>query len=188
MNGPKPAPILTYADFQKATANLPGRHELVDGQIVALASPTKPHGRLSVVLTNRLSAHLSGRPCDVYADTDVWTGRTTSGLRRPDVSVTCDEYDIANDEDVLRSPVLLIEILSDNMGDDLKEKLAEYQALTSVEEYIVIDSRKRWVRRYYRDDAGLFVFTHDYIAGTVRFASIGFTLDIDTLYAEARIK
>jgi Uma2 family endonuclease len=188
MNDPKPAPILTYADFQRATANLPGRHELVDGQIVALASPSKPHGRLSVVLTNRLSAHLSGRPCDVYADTDVWTGRTTGGARRPDLSVTCDENDITNDDDVLRSPTLLIEILSDNMGEDLKDKLAEYQALQSVEEYIVLDSRKRWVRHCYRDAAGHLVFDHDYISGSVRLASIGYTLDIDSLYAEARIK
>jgi Uma2 family endonuclease len=74
------------------------------------------------------------------------------------------------------------------MGDDLKDKLDEYQALTSVEEYTVLDSRKRWVRQYHRIDGGHFIFDHDYIAGTVRFGSIGFTLDIDSLYAEARIK
>jgi Uma2 family endonuclease len=180
----KPAPILTYADFQRATADLPGRHELVDGQIVALASPSKPHGRLSLILGSRLRAHLADRRCDAYLDTDVWTG---SNARRPDVSVTCDEHDITNDDDVLRSPILLIEILSDNMGDDLKDKLAEYQALPSVEEYIVMDSRKRWVRHYYRIDGGHFIFDHDYIAGSVRLASIGYTLDIESVYTEARI-
>jgi len=155
MSDPKPAPILTYADFQHATANLAGRHELVDGQIVASASPSKPHGRLAGALYARLREHLLGRRCDAYQDIDVWTARTTSGARRPDISVTCDEYDITNDEDVLRSPVLLIEILLDNMGDDLKDKLDEYQALTCVEEYIVLDSRKRWVRHHYRIDGGL---------------------------------
>jgi Uma2 family endonuclease len=188
MNDPKSAPILTYADFQRATADLPGRYELVSGQIVALASPSKRHGRLAGVLYARLRAHLLDRRCDAYFDTDVWTGRTDAGARQPDISVTCDENDIANDDDVLRSPILLIEVLSENLGDDLTDKIAEYQALPSVEEYFVMDSRRRWVRRYYRDDAGLFVFTHDYIAGSVRFASISYTLDIDSLYAEARIK
>jgi Uma2 family endonuclease len=186
MNDPKAQPILTYQDFQKATAQLDGRHELVDGQIVAMSSPSKTHGRLSVVLTARLSAHLSDRQCDVYADTDVWIA--VGHARRPDVSVTCDENDLTNDDDVLRSPTLLIEILSDNMGDDLKTKLAEYQAMKSVEEYVVVDSRKRWVRHYYRGADGHLVFDHDYIAGSVRLASIGYTLDLDSMYAAARIR
>jgi Uma2 family endonuclease len=186
MNDPQAQPILTYQDFQRATADLDGRHELVDGQLVALASPSKPHGRLSAILTEQLRVHLKGRPCDVYADTDVWIH--AGHARRPDLSVTCDENDITNDDDVLRWPTLLIEILSDNMGDDLKTKLAEYQAMKSVEEYVVVDSCRRWVRHYYRIDDGHFIFDHDYIAGTVRLSSIGFTLDIDSLYAEARIR
>ncbi len=184
MNEPQPG-LLTYAEFRAFVADKPGRYELVDGHAVALASPSKPHGRLAVSLTNRLSAHLAGRPCDVYADIDVWTGRNA---RRPDLSVTCDKADLENDDDVLRSPTLLVEILSDNVGDDLKEKLDEYQSMRCVEEYVVIDSRKRWVRHYHRGGDGLFVFDHDYIAGDVRLASIGFTLAIDALYADSRIR
>jgi Uma2 family endonuclease len=101
MGDPQAQPILTYQDFRKATAHLDGRHELVDGQIVALASPSKPHGRLAGALYARLREHVKDRRCDVYVDTDVWTGENA---RRPYLSVTCDENDISNDDDVLRSP------------------------------------------------------------------------------------
>jgi hypothetical protein len=53
---------------------------------------------------------------------------------------------------------------------------------------VVVDSRKRWVRHYYRGAQGLFVFDHDYVGGTVRLSAIGLTLDIDSLYTEARIR
>jgi Uma2 family endonuclease len=150
MNDPH-APLITYSDFRAFVADKDGRYEFVDGQAVALASPSKPHGRLAFAVGTRLRAHLAGRRCDVYLDTDVWTG---TNARRPDISVTCDEHDISNDDDVLRAPTVLIEILSDNMGADLTDKLTEYQSMKSVEEYAVMDSRKRWVRRYYRSADG----------------------------------
>jgi Uma2 family endonuclease len=184
MNEPTPA-LLTYDDFRQFVADKDGRYEFVDGHAVALASPSKPHARLALALGTKLQAHLAPRRCDVYMDTDVWTGHNA---RRPDLSITCDEHDIENDDDVLRAPTVLIEILSDNLGDDLKEKLDEYQSMPSVEEYVVMDSRKRWVRHYYRSAEGRLIFDHDYIAGNFRLASIGFIVEIEALYTEARIR
>ncbi len=50
------------------------------------------------------------------------------------------------------------------------------------------DSCKRWVRRHSLGDGGHFIFDHDYLGGAVRPASIGYTLDIESMYAEARIR
>jgi hypothetical protein len=59
--------------------------------------------------------------------------------------------------------------------------------MKSVEEYVVMDSRKRWVRRYDRSADGHLIYDHDSIGGDVRLTSIGFTMPIEALYAEARI-
>ena len=77
--------------------------------------------------------------------------------------------------------------MSPNRGDDLGKKLTEYQAMPEFEEYLVIDSTQHWVRVYRRDAEGLFVVDADHIAGSVRLASIGYTLDIDALYRDAGV-
>jgi Uma2 family endonuclease len=101
--------------------------------------------------------------------------------------VTCDPADLAQGTRLKRRPKLIVEVLSPNEGDDLKAKLDEYEALESVEEYIVIDSTKRFVRRWYKNANGKFQFDPYYISGLVRFSSIGYTLDIDALYDEVGI-
>jgi Uma2 family endonuclease len=78
----------------------------------------------------------------------------------------------------------ILEILSPYPGDDLTLKLIEYQNLPSVEEYVIVDSTKRWVRRYYRDPQGKFAVDEDSIGGLTRFESLGYTLDVDELYRE----
>jgi Uma2 family endonuclease len=107
--------------------------------------------------------------------------------RSPDIIVTCDELDLAPGTRANSRPKLIVEILSPNEGDDLKAKLDEYEALDTVEEYIVIDSTKRFVRRWYKNANGKFQFDPYYISGSVRFVSIGYTLDIDALYDEVGI-
>ncbi len=101
--------------------------------------------------------------------------------------VTCDEADLVFGNHLNRKPKLLIEVLSPKNADDLDLKLDEYEAISTVEEYIIIDSRKRSVRRWYRATTGKFEFDPYYIAGNVDFVSVGYTLDIDALYAEVGI-
>lgn len=42
---------------------------------------------------------------------------------------------------------------------------------------------QRWVRLHRRTAAGAFDYDVDHVAGGVRLASIGFTLDIDAFYS-----
>jgi Uma2 family endonuclease len=72
-------------------------------------------------------------------------------------------------------------------GDDVTDKFMEYPSMPSIEEYIIIDSTRHWVRRCRRDSEGKFVADFDHIGGSVRLASIDYTLDIDAMYAMARV-
>jgi Uma2 family endonuclease len=107
--------------------------------------------------------------------------------RSPDLLVTCHESDLVRDARPNRFPKLVIEILSPNPGDDLETQLDEYESVASIEEYVVIDSTKRAVRRWYRNAAGKFEFDPYDLSGLVRFESVGYSLDIDALYDEAGI-
>ena len=84
--------------------------------------------------------------------------------RSPDVMVTCDDADLVVGNRLNRRPKLIIEVRSPNNGDDLDHKLDEYAAIPTVEEYIVVDSHKRSVRRWYRASTGKFEFDPFYIS------------------------
>jgi Uma2 family endonuclease len=116
----------------------------------------------------------------------VWVGYRD---RVPDVAVTCDRYDVSEAPDILHSPKLIIEVLSAKRGGELDKKLNDYQGRPSIEEYVIIDSRKRWVQRHWRSD-GRRDFETDpiRISGSVTLSSVNYTLDIDDLYRLVRYR
>jgi hypothetical protein len=60
---------------------------------------------------------------------------------------------------------------------DIDVAHARLQAIPSIQEYFVVDSRKRWA--IFRDVQGLVVAPRDFIGGSVVLASIGYVLDLD---------
>jgi Uma2 family endonuclease len=71
--------------------------------------------------------------------------------RYPDLLVTCDERDF---EDKLKKnhPKLIIEVLSASTeAVDKGDKLDEYQTIAELQEYVLIDSRKPYVRIFRRN-------------------------------------
>jgi Uma2 family endonuclease len=171
----EPAP-LTYAEFVAYAETHEGRFEYVDGLVVDMGIPSDAHQYLAFELGKQIDAHLAGTKCRVLLAGALRTGKLErSPDRSPDVLVVCDG-----------TPAKLVcEILSRNQGEDLKRKLTEYQAMPQFEEYLVVDLTRRWVRLYRRNTSGRFEHDADHIGGSVRLASLGYTLDIDALYRAA---
>jgi len=180
---------ISYADFVAYAEAHDGKFEFVNGQIIAQAKPTKRHQRLALALGTLLSNHVQPLGCDVLLDTTLALADASDDERAPDLMVTCDQGDLSDDEvRKVRRPSLVIEILSERTAsDDLGTKLLEFQAISSIQEYLVVDSRKRWAILYIRDAQGLFIAPRDFIGGTVVLASIDYALDLDALYERARI-
>jgi Uma2 family endonuclease len=162
---------LTYAEFLEFIADKDQRYEFVDGHAVAMGAPSDIHQRLVKRLTIALDAHLAGGPCEILPSPGLWTVAKRRE-RIPDLVVFCEG----------RTPKLVIEILSPELGVDTTTKVLEYQRLASIEEYALIDSRKRWVAVHRRGADKLFVVDAEHIAGTVLLTSIDYVLDVDELY------
>ena len=163
---------LSYAAFEAYAELHDGRFEFVDGQAVAMGTPSDAHQDLAFVLGKRIDEHLVGSPCRVRLAGRLRTGENE---RCPDLFVVCDG----------KPRRLVCEILSPNRGDDLTSKLTEYRAMHEFSEYLVLDSTRPWVRVYRRSPDGRFDYDCDRIGGFALLASIGYTLDIDALYREA---
>ncbi len=182
-----PGSHMTYSQFLDFIADHPdGQYEYIDGRPVAMGRPSTIHQRIAGELFVALKSHLRGQRCDVYFDVRTWVGTQD---RVPDLAVTCDEYDMTEATNVIHYPKLIVEILSPKRADDLDLKLKQYENLPSVLEYIVIDSRHRWLARYARPEAMMkFEIDPIRISGSVVFTSVGYSLDIDELYRLARFE
>ena len=125
------------------------RFELVDGQIVMMAGTGRRHDRIVVNLTAALHPQIRNGPCQTFTgDTFIAVSPTTR--RMPDLGVDCGQP--ADESMVADRPVLLVEMLSPTTsGFDTTVKLAEYQALGSVEYVLLLDTETPSVHLYARD-------------------------------------
>lgn len=153
------------------------RHELLNGQMIAMTGGTFAHARLIARLVTRLSNHLDQTPCAVLSSD--FKVQAVDDVFYPDVLVTCARQE--NEDLLCKEPKLIIEVLSNSTSrkDRFKKRLA-YQQIESLEEYVLVSQEIRHVEIYRRaEDWQAFI----HISGTVELRSVDFSLDIDELYA-----
>ena len=123
------------------------RHEFDGVRAFAMAGGTDAHAAIQVGVIGSLRAHLRGKPCRPYGSE--LKIRTADGIRYPDAFVVCTprvpSATISND------PVVIFEILSESTVQlDLMIKAAEYQAIPSVQRYIILRQTHRLAMVYHR--------------------------------------
>jgi Uma2 family endonuclease len=140
--------LAEYFDFIKANE---GRYEYRDGEIVLMGGGSKNHATIMVNLNELLVGQLKGKGCRVMpADVPIKTSHEP--FRYADLSVACNpEIKEINGVGVLLNPVLIVEILSpSSMLTDNKQKLNEYIAIASMQDYLIVAQTLPHVVRYSR--------------------------------------
>lgn len=183
MSQPAHRLAFTYNDYLEWEQRQPERHEYVRGEVFAMAGTSDRHNEISMNLTALLRQHLRGTPCRVFmAEVKVRVDAADCGFY-PDIQVTCAESDRA-DRLVKRSPVLVVEVLSDSTAAyDLGDKFAAYQQLDSLREYVLVDQERIRVQIYRRRDGQWWV---DNIGpgGRLRLDSVDLDCPVETLYED----
>jgi len=115
------------------------KHEYVGGVIYAMAGVTKAHNRIALNIYTACRARLRGGPCTAFAS-DLKVRLKFMGddvFYYPDVVVGCDPRD--TDDHFLRYPKFIAEVLSDSTERlDRREKRWGYQAIETLEEYLIV--------------------------------------------------
>jgi Uma2 family endonuclease len=172
---------LTLAEFIAWEEHQETKHEFAYGNVYAFAGGTLRHSAIALELLTLLHAHLRGTPCRVYGS-DVLTTTEWSG-RYADVVVTCDERDTSDlTQRSIRHPKLIVEVLSESTAAiDRGDKLDEYRTIDTLEEYILIDSRRRWVETYRRVE-NTWIASLPITAGELPLTSVDITISLDEVY------
>ena len=139
-----------YLDWENAQE---GRHEFVQGSVLAMTEIGRIHGRVLLNLASHLAAALAGTRCQVFITSmKVQTAEDT--VLYPDVFVTCDAADLATDQ-IFRAPTLVIEVLSPStQAYDRSHKFALYRRISALREYVLVDPDTRRVEAFRRNAVG----------------------------------
>lgn len=141
----------TAEDFYSMPDDI--RAELIDGEIVYMAAPSRIHqkilGELHFAILNYIKA--KGGDCEVYpAPFSVQLSKNENTVVEPDISVICDP-DKLNDRGCLGAPDWIIEISSpSNPKNDYITKLNLYSE-AKVREYWIVDPENDGIHVYSMD-------------------------------------
>lgn len=144
---------LTEADYLAGEALAAVRHELVSGEIYAMAGASERHNRIAGNVFFHLRAATRGKTCKAFmADMKLRQHHGTL-YYYPDVMLVCDPAD--DHPQHKQRPCFIADVLSPATAQtDLREKWLSYRELPSLRYYLLVDSERVWAKCHWRDGLG----------------------------------
>ncbi len=147
-----PSTAATEAEYLAHDLAHEGKHEFVNGQILAMARASEDHGIVVSNVHGALFPRFRGSPCRAFvADLRVRIDET--GLYAyPDDVVVCGERQFApTNPESLVNPTVLVEVASPSTeAYDRGARAAHYRRRPSVQEILLVDPARRSVEHYRR--------------------------------------
>lgn len=179
--------LADYLDVENQSPTL--KHELVQGEIFAMAGGSIEHAALSTSVSAMLVTGLRGGTCRVYSS-DLRIRIVEAGVATyADVTVVCDPVERDRESPThVTNPRVVVEVLSPSTEDyDRNEKRLYYQMLPSLREYVLVAQTQRRVEVWRREGAEWILTVYE-AGGRAQLSSIGVELDVDAIYDVAGIR
>ncbi|MBD2503242.1 Uma2 family endonuclease [Anabaena azotica] len=148
---------LTPEEYLQLEESSPVKHEYINGYIYAMAGASDPHVTIAGNLFALLRSHVRGSGCRVYIADMKARIESLNRYYYPDVMVTCDQRD-QETPNYKRFPRLIVEVLSSSTeAFDRGDKFADYQEIETLQEYVLINTKRQRVECFKRVDNGLWI-------------------------------
>ena len=161
------------------------RSEYVNGEVFAMTGARAEHNAIVTNLVRELSIQFKGRPCQVYASDMKVRVRAANAGQYLDLVAFCGAPEFLDGRrDVLLSPALIIEVLSDSTeAYDRGKKFAIYQQIPSLQEYLLVSQYEVRLEHYRRGpDHRWDLRVFNARAETLTLTSVGCTLVLAEVY------
>lgn len=150
-------PLMTVDEYLQLERSGDTKHEYIDGYVYAQAGGTKGHSVLGGNIVTTLNNYLpADGPCRVY-NSGMRVRLSPTRYVYPDATMSCDERDNAGDdeEDEIHYPRLIAEVLSKSTEEyDRTDKFELYAACATLQDYVLVNARRRSVHMYSRGENG----------------------------------
>jgi Uma2 family endonuclease len=166
------------------------KHEYFNGEVFAMAGASIPHNEIFHNVYGSLWGFLKGKGCKPYGS-DLRIHIPVNTLYTyPDISIICgrpETTDVFTDN--VTNPSVLIEILSKSTKDyDRGSKFMLYRSISSLQEYITIDSLSVNVEIYTRlEDNSWRLTEFKQLTDSFVISTIALTLQLKDVYEDVSI-
>ena len=169
--------FISEQDYLQGELMADVRHELIDGEVFAMAGASRNHQRLVGNLYTFLNQHLMNKDCEPFANE--LKVKAESCFFYPDLMVVCEEQQ--GDDYYTEKPTLIVEVLSKSTRRlDKTTKLAAYKTLPSLQEYVLIEQDHVEIEVLRR--AQNWFPEHYFLGDSIRFDSIDLTVAVADIY------
>jgi len=182
-----PMSVEEYLQLDRNTPD--ARYEYLDGVARLMSGGSGEHDLIAHNVYIAFKQHFLSGPCFVRGENmQVLIGTKSSGKEHyvyPDATVSCDVADRRRGNLLIRSPRLVVEVLSPSTERlDHGKKLKAYKACPTIQEIMLIDQFTQSVEVYRRDGEDDTAWSHT-ISGpnsTIELTSIDVYIPIDEIY------
>ncbi|NWJ98351.1 MAG: Uma2 family endonuclease [Chloroflexi bacterium] len=154
---PSGRPSYSVEEYLWQEERAASKSEYFDGTIYALAGGSPEHSQIQANIILELGTLFRGKDCRVLtSDLKIGVESKTERSRKkdkdfisyPDASVICGSLEFyKGNRYTIANPMILFEVLSPSTHSyDTSFKLEQYQRISSLKAYIMIDSERVWVR------------------------------------------
>ncbi|TMC22755.1 MAG: Uma2 family endonuclease [Chloroflexi bacterium] len=162
-------------------ASLDVKYEYVDGRMYAMAGGTVEHAQIAMNMIRALADHLQGSECRVFSS-DVRVQVASNKYYFPDATISCDPQDMQRGVDIIRSPRLVVEVLSKSTETkDRGEKFRHYKACPSIQEYVLISTQCQEVESF-RRQGQIWIYQQFGSGQEVRLSTVDLTILMADVY------
>jgi Uma2 family endonuclease len=172
-------------EYLRREAQTERRSEFVDGVICEMAGASRNHVEIRAALTVEIGSALRGKPCRILGSDVKVRISARNTYYYPDATVSCPPNFIDDSNGVIDDPKVVFEILSASThAMDRGQRFADYRTLTSLHEYVLIESESRSVEVFSRVGETWSVRHHQ--DGEIFIPSIDVTISMAELYRNVR--
>jgi Uma2 family endonuclease len=179
--------IEEYLTFERASQT---KHELYKGEIFDMAGASFNHNQIQMNFIGEVRGYLKGKSCNVFGSDLRIHVPVNSLFTYPDAIIICGAPQLMDEEfDTILNPSVIVEILSPaTQRYDRGEKFMLYRSITSLQEYILIDSESITIEHYKRNNNNTWLLQEwKERTDTLTITTIGLSLPLEELYGGVRI-
>ena len=136
--------------FQLDSTDPYGKYEYLDGVIRLMSGGSREHEEIAYNMRAILKQSFQSGPCFVQGS-DMRVQVSASRYFYPDVTVSCDVADRKRGNNLIRSPRIVVEVLSPSTEKvDRADKLRAYQACPTIQEIVLVNQFAPYIEVYRR--------------------------------------
>lgn len=137
------------------------KSEFYNGEIFAMAGGSPNRSIICFKLYRRIAEAIDNKDCIGFDSNMKLEISQADSYVYPDVTVICGDIEFSeNRRDIIRNPVLIIEVLSPaTQAFDRGKKFEYYRMVPSVQEYVSVSQEQPMIEVFYRQDEKTWLYS-----------------------------